>query len=89
MVNSRRSEFDIISEILKLSNDGARKTEILYQGNLSYTQLQNYLYFLIDKGIIEEKIVSNGNGGMTKIYKSTEKGLNLLSDINKTMSYLR
>ena len=89
LVNSRRSEFDIISEILKLSRDGARKTEILYQGNLSYTQLQNYLFFLIDKGIIEEKQVGNGNGGTNKVYMITEKGNNLLSDINKIMSYLR
>jgi predicted transcriptional regulator len=89
LVNSRRSELDIISEIIKLSRDGARKTEILYQGNLSYTQLQNYLFFLIDKGIIEEKQVGNGNGGTNRIYMVTEKGNNLLSDINKTMSYLK
>jgi len=49
MVNNRRSEIDIIGEILNLSRDGAKKTEILYQGNLSYTQLQKYLPFLLKK----------------------------------------
>jgi len=49
MVNNRRSELDIISKILDLSKSGAKKTEILYQGNLSYTQLQSYLPFLLEK----------------------------------------
>ena len=88
MVNNRRSEFDIINEILKLSKNGAKKTEILYQGNLSYVQLKNYLLFLIEKEILEEKIVKNGNG-YSKIYHITEKGDNLLNDINKTLSYFK
>jgi len=86
MVNRRRSELDIISEILMLSRNGAKKTEILYQGNLSYSQLQGYLLFLLEKNILEEKIVDKDNG-QSKIYKITKKGDNLLEDINKTLSY--
>ena len=88
MVNNRRSELDIISDILHLAEDGAKKTEILYQGNFSYNQLQSYLYFLIEKNLIEEtELKSNGNRG--KIYKNTMKGKNLLLDINKTLSYFK
>lgn len=47
MVNTRRSEIEIISKILDLSKSGAKKTEILYRGNLSYMQLQKYLPFLV------------------------------------------
>ena len=86
MVNRRRSELDIISEILKLSCEGAKKTEILYQGNLSYSQLQNYLLFLLEKNILEEKVIDNNNG-KSKLYKRTKKGDELLEDINKTLSY--
>lgn len=86
MVNRRRSELDIISEILTLSRNGAKKTEILYQGNLSYSQLQSYLLFLLEKNILEEKIVDKENGH-SKIYKITKKGDNLLEDISKTLSY--
>jgi len=86
MVNRRRSELDIINEILKLSRKGAKKTEILYQGNLSYSQLQNYLLFLLEKNILEEKIVNKENG-QSRIYKITKKGDDLLEDIGKTLSY--
>ena len=88
MVNNRRSEFDIIRQILKLTREGAKKTEILYQSNMSYIQLQNYLFYLIDKNILEEQIVKE-NGGMRKIYRNTDKGSNLLTDINKTLSYFQ
>ena len=37
---------EIISKILDLSKDGAKKTEILYQGNFSYMQLKSYLNML-------------------------------------------
>ena len=59
MVNNRRSEIQIIHKILTLSSGGARKTEILYQGNLSYTQLKSYLPFLLEKDILEEVSVFN------------------------------
>ena len=86
MFNNRRSEIKIIGEILKLSQGGARKTEILYQGNLSYTQLQGYLPFLLKKNILEENIVNN-NGNSYKLYRVTEKGLALLEDINRILAY--
>lgn len=87
MFNNRRSEIDIVGEILTLSSDGARKTEILYQGNLSYTQLQSYLPFLVGNNFLKEITVED-NGSSYKSYKVTEKGLNLLEDIRKVLSYL-
>ena len=87
MVNNRRSEIKIISEILTLSNNGAKKTELLYQGNFSYAQLQSYLSFLIDKEILEETVVP-GNGSPTKFYKTTEKGLLFLQDVRKVLAHL-
>lgn len=90
MVNNRRSELEIINEILTLSKNGAKKTEILYQGNMSYTQLQDYLFFLIQKEILVEKKLQTGNGnGSSTVYMVTEKGHNLLVDLRKTLSYLK
>ena len=88
MVNCRRSEIEIICEILNLSRNGAKKTEILYQGNLSYTQLQKYLPFLVEKEILEERVVDNGGDSSCKLYGITEKGSSLLGDINKVLAQL-
>ena len=86
MVNNRRSEIEIISEILKLSCNGARKTELLYQGNFSFAQLQKYLNYLIEKDIIEETEVNN-NGSATKFYTTTEKGLLFLEDVERVLAH--
>ena len=83
-MKNRRSEIEIISKILNVSRKGARKTEILYQGNLSYMQLQSYLPFLIEKEILQEKTVNN-NGSSFKKYLLTDKGDNLYNDIQKVL----
>ncbi|MBA7497151.1 hypothetical protein ES702_07761 [subsurface metagenome] len=89
MANKRRSEIQIIGEILDLSKNGAKKTEILYQNNMSFSQLQDYLSYLIEKDIIEEIIVTNDNGTVNKTFINTEKGNNLLGDINKILLYFK
>ena len=87
--NKRRSEIEIVEEILDISRDGAKKTEILYKSNMSFSQLKNYLSCLLEKNLIEESMVLNGNGIPAKIYVNTEKGNDLLGDINKIMAYFK
>jgi len=88
MFNNRRSEIDIIGEILILSQNGVRKTEILYQANLCYLQLKKYLSFLLEKNILEEKVIRN-NGNSFSVYQTTPKGNKLSIDINKALSYFK
>ena len=88
MVYNRRSELEIIKEIITLSKDGARTTEIIYQCNLSYTQCKDYISFLLDKEIIEKKPIKNGNGS-SNLFTTTDKGNELLENINKTLFYFR
>lgn len=38
-----RNRLEIIADILRVAEHSAKKTEILYQANLSYTVLQRYL----------------------------------------------
>jgi len=89
MFNSRRSEIEIIGEILSLSRNGARKTEILYQTNMNFSQLQRYLSYLIENDCISENSVSNGNGLSSKLFVNTPKGDDLLEDINKVCNYFK
>jgi predicted transcriptional regulator len=38
-----RSRFDIIADVLNVASGRAKKTQIMYQANLSYRLLQKYL----------------------------------------------
>jgi len=89
MANKRRSEIQIIGEILDLSKNGAKKTEILYQNNMSFPQLQDYLSYLMDKDLIKKTVTSNNNGKISKVFVTTKKGNNLLTDINKIQLYFK
>ena len=87
MVKNRRSELDIITEILDLSKEGTKKTDILYKGNLSYTQIQSYLPFLIDKDVLEECMIKK-KGRNYRFYRTTSKGLSLLDAAHRTLHLL-
>ena len=84
VINIRRSEIEIVRDILTLTKKGAKKTQILYQTNLSYTQLNDYLSFLLEKKFVETHEIK-----FFTIYKITDKGLKLLDSINEVIKYLK
>ncbi len=84
-MNQRRSNIEIISEMLRIGADGAGKTEIMYSANMSYRQLQKYMKFLIRQGLIDR--VEMGNPMVT--YRLTEKGHGLLRSIDLVLAVLR
>ena len=87
MVNNRRSQLEIINQILVISKNGAKKTCILYNCNLSYKQLEGYLSYMTNKNILEESMdKDNGNNG--KVYRPTEKGLIFLEDSKRILEQL-
>ena len=83
-VNRRRSNIEIIAEMLKVGENGAGKTKIMYNANMSYRQIQKYLGFLLSEGFIDK--VEVGNPAVT--YKVTDRGLKLLSSINSIIEML-
>ena len=85
-MKNRRSEFEIISIILDLSKTGAKKTEILYKGNFSHNRLKGYLTYLINKNFMEQKTLQD-NGQSNSYYITTDRGKNLLIDINRALSH--
>jgi predicted transcriptional regulator len=76
-----RSRTEIVGNILEAANGGATKTKIMYTAFLSYNQLKEYLSFLIENDLIE---YLEG----TKIFRTTEKGLNLLKIHNEMSEML-
>ena len=83
-VNRRRSHFEIIAEMIKIGENGAGKTEIMYSANMSYGQIQKYLGFLLSHGFIEK--LKMGNPSVT--YHMTDSGEKLLKSINTVMEIL-
>ncbi|PXF53950.1 MAG: transcriptional regulator [Candidatus Methanophagaceae archaeon] len=61
----RRDKFEIIADVLSIARKGARKTQIVYNANLNFKIVSEYLSFLEAKGFI-------GNTGRN--YTTTEKG---------------
>ena len=47
-----RDKFDIIADILKITKKNPKKTQIMYQANLSYKVLQKYLGNIIKSAMI-------------------------------------
>ena len=83
-MNQRRSNIEIISEMLRIGANGAGKTEIMYSANMSYRQIQKYLKFMISQGLIDK--VELGNPSVTFIV--TEKGHGLRNSIEIVLEVL-
>lgn len=83
-MNQRRSNIEIIADMLRVGENGAGKTEIMYSANMSYAQIQKYLGFLLSHGFIHK--VAVGNPVVT--YQVTDKGLGLLRNIDGIMEVL-
>jgi predicted transcriptional regulator len=71
-IRQHRSRLRIINDILTVAKHGARKTHIMYRANLSYDQLNEYLTFLLDNGLIEKAADSEYDGAV--VYKVSDKG---------------
>jgi predicted transcriptional regulator len=84
-MNRRRSNIEIIADMLRVGENGAGKTEIMYTANMSYAQIQKYLGFLLSHGFISK--VTLGNPSVS--YQVTEKGGELLRNIDSIVEVLQ
>jgi len=81
-IDHRRSSIEVIADMLRLGEAG--KTEIMYSANMSYFQLQKYLTFMLQLGLIDK--ITVGNPVIT--YRITKKGLRLLKSIDSILEIL-
>lgn len=81
-MNKRRSSIEVMADMLRLGEAG--KTEFMYSANMSYFQLQKYLQFLTERGLIDKVMV--GNPKIT--YRVTPKGFSLLESIDSIREIL-
>jgi predicted transcriptional regulator len=83
-VSQRRSDIEIIADMLKVGENGAGKTEIMYSANMSYRQIQKYLGYLVAHGFIDR--IKMGNPSVT--YQVTDNGVRLLQLIGSLKEML-
>jgi predicted transcriptional regulator len=80
-----RTRVEILGSILKVASSGTLKTHIMYRANLSHRQLEKYLKFLEEKGLLME-FVDEETG--TNLFKITEKGIEFLKEYAHLSNYL-
>lgn len=83
-VSKRRSNIEIIADILRTGEHGAGKTEIMYSANMSYTQTQRYLGFLLEKEFLQKIKL----GDTLTAYRVTDSGKGLLKTIDTLIGML-
>jgi predicted transcriptional regulator len=82
--DGRRSSVQLIGEILRLLRLGeVAKTEVMYAVKLTHLQTQKYLLKLSGLGLIDQR-----EDGRTPSYSITQKGLDVLSDIERLQEML-
>jgi predicted transcriptional regulator len=83
-VSRRRSNVEIIADMLRVGENGAGKTEIMYSANMSYSQIQRYLDYLVNQGFVNKVKMDN----TMVAYQVTDSGLKLLKAIDTLMTML-
>jgi predicted transcriptional regulator len=80
----RRDKLGIIADIVEISKDGTLKTQIMYKANLSFTQLNDYLTFMLNHNLIALSIYDGREG-----YVATEQGLDFLQKHTELIRLLK
>jgi predicted transcriptional regulator len=96
-----RDRLDIIADILNVASREAKKTQIMYQANLSYKVLQRYLHEILEASLVKFEndnqcylLTDKGQEYIeaykeyTRSSKSMEKRLNDFSIKRKTLQNL-
>jgi predicted transcriptional regulator len=66
-----RDRLQIIADILSVVRDGAKKTHVMYQANLSFTLLKRYLTEVLEAGLVRCDDEEDG-------YRLTRRGRSFL-----------
>jgi predicted transcriptional regulator len=82
--SKRRDRLYIIAEILEIAREGTLKTQIMYRANLSFTQLNDYLGFMLKISLLN-KVSENDKD----IYRATMKGMDFLQRYHEIVELLK
>ena len=73
-----------MADIIEIAKEGTLKTQIMYKANLSFTQLNEYLAFMLNNNLITTTIFDGREG-----YVVTEQGLDFLQTHSELIHLLK
>lgn len=78
----RRSELEIICDVLETCLDGAAKTSVVYKANLNFTRLNKYINTLLGMRYISLSVVcgEEDKDDVKIVYATTEQGKRFLAN---------
>ena len=85
MVVKRRGKLEIIADILtSIQNKQGRikPTHLLYKSNLSHAKLMEYVNILLEKGMIEERIIKG-----RKMFFMKDAGYKFLKEFERIKEF--
>ena len=82
--SKRRDKLFIIAEILEIAKEGTLKTQIMYRANLSFTQLNDYIKFMLRNNLLD-KVLENEK----ERYETTAKGVDFLQRYREITELLK
>ena len=74
-----RSRLDIVAAILDSIGNGSKRTSIMYRAYLSHKQLNDYLDFLLSKGLI----MFESETGLFKLTAEGSKAFDFIIEVEK------
>jgi len=80
----KRSYLEIARDLLKAAQYGAKPTELVYEANLNFKIIKQYLKELEASDLILVKHL-HGPGNQTRLYHTTEKGKSFIEALSKTL----
>jgi predicted transcriptional regulator len=84
LLSKRRDQLQILNEILRVAKRGASKTRIMYNVNLSFKGVNQYLSFMM-----ENELLRKTREDYKPVYYASEKGLTFIIGYNQLMQLLQ
>lgn len=80
-MSRKRTNFEVSADILKVAIGGAKKSHIVYQANLNFAIIKEYLEDLATSGLLTVPV--NGS----KLYTTTDKGIAFVNYMDGLKQY--
>ncbi len=81
---NRRDRLNIVAEIMEAAKGSQLKTRIMYRVNLSFSQVNEYLSFLTERGFVRVRVENR-----KKFYETTAKGNIYIENYREMSNLLR